>query len=110
QGRQSLVQPLRLSCTPFMNPLYISNLNLDKTDVPELVRQIARRPQLPRPRFIVDCATQQCLRKLGISHFISQLLLLHNAGGRVVLRNVSPVLQRCLALLKLDKLFHYSSV
>ena len=89
---------------------HITHLSLDKTNVPELIRQMARRPLLPRPQFIIDCATQQCLRRLGVSHFVSQLVLLHGAGGRVVLRNVSPVLQRCLLLLRLDKLFHYASV
>ncbi|QDA61553.1 hypothetical protein [Hymenobacter jejuensis] len=82
--------------------------NPDGADIPQMARELNRRPELPRPHLLVDCSRLQCVRQYGVSHFVSQLLLLHQAGAYIVLRNVDPVLMRCLELLKVSHLFHAS--
>ncbi|GAB2943993.1 hypothetical protein GCM10027048_05970 [Hymenobacter coalescens] len=54
----------------------------------------------------MDCGHPRCLRTLGVSHVVSQLLVLCQAGADIRLRNADPLLRRCLALLKLNQLFH----
>ncbi len=63
-------------------------------------------PRQPRPRLLIDCGALKCLRTLGVSYVVSELLVLHNAGADVWLHNVDPVLARCLHLLQLSRLFH----
>ncbi|PJJ61035.1 STAS domain-containing protein [Hymenobacter chitinivorans] len=89
-----------------VQPLLPTTLvNLDTTPATQLVRRLQRTRQAP-PRLLIDCGSLRCLRTLGVSHVISELLVLHRAGAHVWLRNVNPVLYHCLALLKLTDVFH----
>jgi anti-anti-sigma regulatory factor len=58
------------------------------------------------PPLYIDCSNLRCQRTLGVSHVVSQLLLLRRAGARIWLRNVNAPLRRCLHLLRLEALFH----
>jgi anti-anti-sigma regulatory factor len=80
-------------------------INLDTEDAKQLARYLARQPKQTRPQFVVDCSKLKCLRTLGVSHVISQLLVLHQSGASIWLRNTDPVLKRCLHVLRLDSLF-----
>jgi anti-anti-sigma regulatory factor len=80
-------------------------VNLDRDDANQLARYLARQPRHTRPQFVVDCGTLKCLRTLGVSHVVSQLLVLHRSGASIWLRNVDPVLKRCLHVLRLESLF-----
>lgn len=80
-------------------------INLDTEDAKQLAYALARQPALSRPHIVVDCSTLKCLRTLGVSYVVSQLLVLHRSGASVRLRNVSPTLRHCLHLLRLDPLF-----
>ncbi|TGD79642.1 STAS domain-containing protein [Hymenobacter wooponensis] len=80
-------------------------INLDVVEATQIARALARDAQRPRPQLIVDCGHLKCLRTLGVSHVISELLVLHKAGANILLRNVDPALQRCLSLLKLTRVF-----
>jgi anti-anti-sigma regulatory factor len=82
----------------------IATLDLDRTDV---VQRYCAMPQCP-PLYI-DCANLTCQRTFGVSHVVSQLLLLHKAGARIWLRNVNAPLRRCLQLLQLEALFHLTA-
>jgi anti-anti-sigma regulatory factor len=79
----------------------IATVNLDSADA---VQRMCTLPQCP-PLYI-DCSSLVCQRTLGVSHVVSQLLLLHRAGARIWLRNVNAPLRRCLHLLQLEELFH----
>ena len=59
----------------------------------------------PHPQLLIDCEAQPCRRGLGVCHFVSQLLLLRQRGGSVWLRNVDPLLRRCLQQLGLTACF-----
>ncbi|MFC7669752.1 hypothetical protein ACFQT0_22065 [Hymenobacter humi] len=58
------------------------------------------------PALDIDASRLKCQRTLGVSHVVSELLLLHRAGASVWLRHVNGPLRRCLHLLRLDGLFH----
>ncbi len=79
----------------------MATVNLDNA---EAVQRMCARACCP-PLYI-DCGTLTCQRTLGVSHVVSQLLLLHRAGARIWLRNVNAPLRRCLRLLRLEALFH----
>ncbi len=79
----------------------IATVNLDDADA---VQRLCARAGCP-PLYI-DCGNLACQRALGVSHVVSQLLLLHRAGARIWLRNVNAPLRRCLRLLRLEALFH----
>lgn len=80
-------------------------IDLDAVPATQAARTLARGALQPRPRLLIDCRHLKCLRSLGVSHVVSELLVLHNAGADVWLQNVDPVLARCLRLLQLDRLF-----
>ncbi|MFD1871112.1 hypothetical protein [Hymenobacter bucti] len=80
-------------------------VDLDEVEATTLLRDLASRPGLAPPHLLVDCTHLRCLRQLGVSHVVSQLLVLHQGGARVFLSNVDPLLHRCLRLLQLDTLF-----
>jgi anti-anti-sigma regulatory factor len=80
-------------------------VDLDAVDSVQLGRALAQQAQQTRPQLLVDCSTLKCLRTLGVSHVVSQLLVLHQSGANVWLRNVDASLLRCLRLLQLDSLF-----
>lgn len=77
-------------------------IDLDAQDARQILTTLAADAT---PHVVVECATLQSLRTRGVSHVISQLLILHQAGARVFLRNCPLVLQRCLHLLRLQQLF-----
>ena len=76
-------------------------------DNPATVQRLCARAQCP-PLYI-DCADLVCQRTLGVSHVVSQLLLLRQAGARIWLRNVNAPLRRCLRLLRPEALFHLAA-
>jgi anti-anti-sigma regulatory factor len=91
----------KLTATPPLTPV-----DLDAVDAARLARTLARQPR--RPQLLVDCAQLQCLRTLGVSHVVSQLLVLRRGGAHVWLRNADPALRRCLQLLQLDPLISFA--
>ena len=98
----SLLYPL--APTP-ANRLPLTAVNLDATTAAQLAPTLVRPAgQLPA-QVLVDCGTLQALRTLGVSHVVSELLLLRQSGAQVWLRNVGPVLPQCLRVLRLDHLF-----
>ena len=84
---------------PFVS---IFTVNLDAVDTAQLAHALA---QHTKPQLLVDCDHLHCQRTLGVSHVISQLLLLRQSGASIWLRNVNPILKRCLHLLRLDSFF-----
>ncbi|KUG08589.1 STAS domain-containing protein [Solirubrum puertoriconensis] len=88
------------------NASNIASVDLDAVPAVQVVRALERCAQEPRPLLLVDAANLQCLRTLGVSHVVSELLVLRQSGADVWLRNASPALRRCLQLLKLDAVFH----
>ncbi|AYA36058.1 hypothetical protein D3Y59_02680 [Hymenobacter oligotrophus] len=79
---------------------------MDAVPAVQVARALERCPQQPRPLLLVDAANLKCLRHLGVSHVVSELLVLRKAGAEVWVRNASPALRNCLRLLKLDGVFH----
>ncbi|OUJ72917.1 anti-sigma factor antagonist [Hymenobacter crusticola] len=80
----------------------IFTVDLDAVETAQLVHALA---QQPRPQLLIDCDNLRCQRTLGVSHVVSQLLLLRQSGASIWLRKVDPVLRRCLHLLGLDSVF-----
>jgi len=80
----------------------IFTVDLDAVETAQLVHALA---QQPRTQLLIDCDNLRCQRTLGVSHVVSQLLLLRRSGASIWLRNVNPVLRRCLYLLGLDSVF-----
>lgn len=60
----------------------------------------------PPPHLTIDCGGQCAPRPAGVCRFVSYLLLLRQRGTSIRLRNVHPVLQRCLFQLRLENLLH----
>jgi anti-anti-sigma regulatory factor len=84
----------------------VNSLNLDElTAVQEALAQ-TRGAEEPRPQLHIDCSQLVCQRTLGVSHVVSQLLMLRKTGASIWLSNVNAPLRRCLRLLRLDALFH----
>jgi anti-anti-sigma regulatory factor len=84
-----------------------ATLNLDeKASIEALCVQLRHSPQVPASLYI-DCKQLRCQHTLGVSHVISQLLRLRQAGASIWLRNVNAPLRRCLQLLQLASLFHF---
>lgn len=80
-------------------------VDLDSVEAAHFMQTLAPHSPPAPPHLVVDCSHLKCLRNLGVSYVVSQLLLLHQSGARVFLRNAEPLLQRCLQLLQLDSLF-----
>jgi anti-anti-sigma regulatory factor len=76
-------------------------VNLAMVDAAHLGRILQHQPA----SLLIDCGTLPYQRTLGICFLVSQLLLLRQSGATVHLRNVSPVLQRCLHKLHLSPFF-----
>jgi anti-anti-sigma regulatory factor len=85
---------------------HITALNLDEVDAVHWARTLALNPTQPRPQLHIDCSSLKCQRTLGVSHVISQLLLLHKTGASIWLANVNAPLRRCLQLVQLGRVFH----
>jgi hypothetical protein len=83
----------------------VTQLNLD--DAGTVYRACAQLPALPPEERVlwIDCGQLTCQRALGVSHVVSQLLLLRRAGAALHLQRVNPALWHCLKLLRLDGLF-----
>jgi anti-anti-sigma regulatory factor len=81
----------------------LATVDLDAIDATQLARSLQGSPH--HPELLVDCGRLKCLHTLGVSHVVSQLLVLHQAGANIWLRNVNPTLRRCLELLKVSHLF-----
>jgi len=86
----------------------VTTIDLDAVDVKHVAYFLAQHTETLRPQIVVDCSTLKCLRTLGVSHVISQLLVLHQSGASIWLRNVDPILKRCLRLLRLEPLFLFA--
>ncbi|HEX8658059.1 MAG TPA: hypothetical protein VF690_11010 [Hymenobacter sp.] len=97
----SLFSALALPCPSSSIP----QINLD--DVWAVHRACAQLQSLPPEDRVlrVDCGQLACQRALGVSHVVSQLLLLRRAGASLRLQHVNPALRHCLELLRLDGLF-----
>lgn len=61
----------------------------------------------PAPQLLVDCGALDCQRTLGVCYLVSQLLALRQSGAHVWLRNVDPLLHRCLRLFGLGTTFFF---
>ncbi|TDN37254.1 hypothetical protein E4631_25150 [Hymenobacter sp. UV11] len=85
----------------------IATLDLDQTAAVQQMCAQLRHAPLFQPALHIDCGQLRCQRTLGVSHVVSQLLLLHRAGASIWLRNVNVPLRRCLLLLQLGSLFHF---
>ena len=83
----------------------LTPIDLDSVEATLFLRVLTQQPQPTPPHLVIDCSRLKCLRNLGVSHVVSQLLVFHQSGVRVCLCNVQPVLLRCLQLLQLDGLF-----
>jgi len=84
----------------------ITPLDLDAVDAVQLARRLRQQPGEARPQYFIDCSALVCQRTLGVSHVVSQLLVLHQAGAGIWLRHVNASLRHCLQLLQLSQLFH----
>ncbi|ALI99974.1 STAS domain-containing protein [Rufibacter tibetensis] len=79
--------------------------DLDASD-----QRLTRRWQSPRQAnqeyFVwIDCSSLNCVKSLGFSHFVSQLLLLKQAQANITLLNLSNHQQELLRLLRVEHLF-----
>lgn len=108
------LQPLHLPSMKAQNHVFfphrtpgspITEVNLDATEAAHIARTLAHYPQQPRPQLAVDCRHLRCLHTLGVSHVVSELLVLRQAGADIWLHNLTPTLAHCLALLKLTGVF-----
>lgn len=88
---------------PRLPPL--TPVDLDALTAKQFVQTLIPQMKQLRPQLLVDCGTLHALRQLGISHVVSELLVLWQSGAQVWLRNVGPVLQQCLHVLHLNQLF-----
>ena len=82
-------------------------LNLDETAAIEATCVQLRHSPQALESLHIDCGQLRCQRTLGVSHVVSQLLRLRQAGATIRLRNVNAPLRRCLQLLQLGSLFHF---
>ncbi len=80
-------------------------LRIDPSNPVRSARTLARCAAMRRPRLLIDCGHLPCLRTHGVAHLVSHLLLLHQAGAKLLLHNVSPSLHHLLRLLRLDTVF-----
>ena len=96
--------PLTSAPTHAETPIFTS-VDLDTVDARQLGHVLARHPDQPRPQFLVDCGSLKCLRTLGVSYVVSQLLVLRQYGASIWLRNPHPSLQHSLKILHLTRLF-----
>ena len=101
------MQLLSFPATSFHPTVWV---DLDVPHAVDLARQLAQDARWPRPLFLVDGHAPACQRTLGVSHLVSQLLVLHRAGVGVQLLHPNEPLRRCLHLLGLSNLFHVGAM
>ena len=94
--------------SPHMAPSPAASVDLDVPGAVQTACAKALGLPLHRPSLHVDCHHLTCQRTLGVSHVVSQLLLLRRAGTEVWLHRVNAPLRRCLRLLQLTPLFHFA--
>jgi hypothetical protein len=99
--------PLPYDDLPPTDPSQGVAIDLDEPGAVQAACAKARSLQPHCPAVRVDCHQLSCQRTLGVSHVISQLLLLRRAGAEVWLARVNAPLQRCLQLLHLTPLFYF---
>jgi len=98
------VKPNRSTTWPPATPPAQGRLvSLDEATTAQLTQTLPRSIPLH-----IDCSQLTSQRTLGVGHVVSQLLLLHRTGVSIWLRNVNAPLRRCLQLLRLSPLFHFS--
>ena len=85
---------------------HLALVDLDAVDAVQLARALPKGPQQLHPQFLINCDNLVCQRTLGVSHVVSQLLVLRKAGASIWLRNVNAPLRHCLHLLQLGPLFN----
>ena len=88
-------------------PALPATLNLDETAAIEATCVHLRSSSSASLLLHIDCGQLRCQRTLGVSHVVSQLLRLRQAGASIWLRNVNAPLRRCLQLLQVGSLFHF---
>jgi len=86
----------------------LTTLNLDEAAAIEVACVQLHNSLLAQPPLHIDCAHLRCQRTLGVSHVVSQLLRLRQAGASIWLCNVNAPLRRCLQVLQLGSLFHFA--
>ncbi len=96
------------SSAPAALALPLTTLDLDETAAVEAACTQLRSSLLAHQPLHIDCGHLRCQRTLGVSHVVSQLLRLRQAGASIWLRNVNDPLRRCLQLLQLGSLFHFA--
>jgi anti-anti-sigma regulatory factor len=79
-------------------------VDLDTINATHLAQSLAGATDTPP--LLIDCSALVSLRTLGVSHVVSQLLVLRRAGASIWLHNVQAPLRHCLQLLQLHRLFH----
>jgi hypothetical protein len=87
---------------PFAKPASALLINLATVDAILLVQVLAQRLLL----LLTGCGVLPYQRTLSICFLVSQLLILHQNGFHIHLRNASSVLQRCLHNLEISSLFN----
>ena len=94
----------RPTSRPNVAPItHVPMVSLDEVNPLQLAQKLPRHLPLH-----IDCGRLVSQRTLGVGHVVSQLLLLHRTGVSIWLRNVNAPLRRCLQLLRLSPLFHFS--
>lgn len=99
-----------LSSAPAVLAVPLTTLDLDEAAAVGAACWQLRCSPLTHLPLCIDCGHLRCQRTLGISHVVSQLLRLRQAGASIWLRNANAPLQRCLQLLQLGALFHFEDV
>ena len=97
---------MKAQFSPTLAPAPPVTLNLDETAAIEATCAQLRSSARAMPLHI-DCGQLRCQHTLGVSHVVSQLLRLRQAGASIWLRNVNAPLRRCLQLLQVGSLFHF---
>jgi len=92
--------------SPTLAPAQPATLNLDEAAAIEATCAQLRSSARASLPLHIDCGQLRCQRTLGVSHVVSQLLRLRQAGASIWLRNVNAPLRRCLQLLQVGSLFH----
>ena len=98
---------MKAQLSPTLAPAPPATLNLDETAAIEATCVHLRSSSPTSAQLHIDCGQLRCQRTLGVSHVVSQLLRLRQAGASIWLRNANAPLRRCLQLLQVGPLFHF---
>lgn len=86
-------------------PASAATIDLDEAAAVEAVCERLRSSSAGVWPLHIDCGQLRCQRTLGVSHIVSQLLRLRQAGASIRLQNVNAPLRHCLQLLQVSALF-----